>query len=714
MAVGCKMYELSSSLLGHSMDVKSVVAISDTQIASGSRDGTVRVWTRDTSDSRLWSGAILHSTERYVNAVCYEENEQLVFFGGQEAVIGAVSPLVLEVQDASYLLAGHSGNVCALEARDGQLVSSSWDQTARVWREGTEERALSGHNATVWHALALGCDRFLTASADKTIKLWDGARDLATYNVHTDVVRHLALAPDGHHFASCSNDGSVKVHTLDGKTVRTFDGHESFVYCVKYLPDGGLVSCGEDKTVRVWDMSGHVRQVIRLCATSLWSLDVLPNGDIVVGGSDGKILIFTVDPARVAPVEELEQLREAVASTAINAKVIDFDESKLSPYETIQAPGKSEGQVVVVKAPSGVIEAHQFSGGQWAKVGDVVGSSGSDLKTEFQGKMYDYVFDVDIQDGAPPLKLALNANDNPYDAADKFIAQNDLPVSYKNQVVEFILKNSQGLTLEQQGPSDRARQSASGPARRILPVTVYLSLDSFNPDALFKGITKLNTAENRFDDKDLAAIATALQDVPSNYELLFANANIIHSSWTTKIPAYDLMRLLVRYLPSADGISAFVDSGFDSKNPIITMLTIRLLTNAFANKDWGVNLMSSAPMYNSIFGLIDADHPTCPPKQQSSLAVAIATLIYNYSVLVVKENNHDILAIVAEVLNNKYGSSSFILRNEEAAYRLLVAYGNLSTVEGTFAQFAPSISWIRKLKSQYGHISKFQDILNDI
>ncbi|AGO11520.1 AaceriAER448Wp [[Ashbya] aceris (nom. inval.)] len=714
MAVGSKMYQLSSTLLGHQQDVRSVVAISDAQVASGSRDGTVRVWTRDISDPRLWSGAILHQTDKYVNAICYEENEQLVFFGGQEQVIGAVSPLVLEVQDASYLLAGHAGNVCALEAHKGQVVSSSWDETARVWREGTEEHTLSGHKATVWHAVALSDGRFLTASADKTIKLWDGVQELATYNVHTDAVRCLALAPDGQHFASCSNDGTVKVHTIEGKTVRTLEGHESFVYCVRYLPDGALVSCGEDKTVRVWDASGHTRQVIRLPATSIWSLDVLPDGDIVVGSSDGAIRIFTMDSTRTATSEELEKLREDVASTAINAKVMDFDESKLSPYETIQAPGKTEGQVVVVKAPSGVIEAHQYSAGQWAKVGDVVGSSGSDRKTEFQGKMYDYVFDVDIEDGAPPLKLALNANDNPYDVADKFIAQNDLPVSYKNQVVEFILKNSQGLTLEQQGPSNEGAQPTLGRARQILPVTVYLTLDNFNPDTLFKGITKLNTAENRFDDKDLAAIATALQDIPSNYELLYANANIIHSSWSSKVPAYDIMRLLVRYLPSADGISAFVDSGFDSKDPVISMLTIRLLSNAFANPDWGINLMSSAAMYNSIFELIDADYPSCPPKQQSAMAVAIATLIYNYSVLVVKENNHEVLAVVAEVLNNKYGSSPFILGNEEAAYRLLVAFGNLSTVERTLEQFAPSLSWLKNLKGQYAHLPKFQDILNDI
>lgn len=40
--------------------------------------------------------------------------------------------------------------------------------------------------------------------------------------------------------------------------------------------------------------------------------------------------------------------------------------------------------------------------------------------TQFHaGQQYDFVFDVDVADGVPPLKLPVNKGDNPYDAADK-------------------------------------------------------------------------------------------------------------------------------------------------------------------------------------------------------------------------------------------------------------------------------------------------------
>ena len=46
----------------------------------------------------------------------------------------------------------------------------------------------------------------------------------------------------------------------------------------------------------------------------------------------------------------------------------------------------------------------------WQKIGDVVDAVGSGRKQLYQGKEYDYVFDVDVQDGVPPLKLPFNAN----------------------------------------------------------------------------------------------------------------------------------------------------------------------------------------------------------------------------------------------------------------------------------------------------------------
>jgi phospholipase A-2-activating protein len=46
----------------------------------------------------------------------------------------------------------------------------------------------------------------------------------------------------------------------------------------------------------------------------------------------------------------------------------------------------------------------------WQKIGDVVDAVGSSRKQLYEGREYDYVFDVDIKDGVPPLKLPYSVN----------------------------------------------------------------------------------------------------------------------------------------------------------------------------------------------------------------------------------------------------------------------------------------------------------------
>ena len=46
----------------------------------------------------------------------------------------------------------------------------------------------------------------------------------------------------------------------------------------------------------------------------------------------------------------------------------------------------------------------------WQKIGDVVDAVGSGRKQLYEGREYDYVFDVDVQEGAPPLKLPYNVS----------------------------------------------------------------------------------------------------------------------------------------------------------------------------------------------------------------------------------------------------------------------------------------------------------------
>lgn len=712
-------YQLSATLKGHDQDVRDVVAVDDSKVASVSRDGTVRLWSKDDQ----WLGTVVYTGQGFLNSVCYDSEKELLLFGGKDTMINGVPLFATSGEDPLYTLIGHQGNVCSLSFQDGVVISGSWDKTAKVWKEGSLVYNLQAHNASVWDAkvVSFSENKFLTASADKTIKLWQNNKVVKTFSgIHNDVVRHLAVVDDGH-FISCSNDGLIKlVNMHTGDVLRTYEGHESFVYCIKLLPNGDIVSCGEDRTVRIWSKeNGSLKQVITLPAISIWSVDCMSNGDIIVGSSDNLVRIFSQEKSRWASEDEINELSTQVEKSTISSKTIEFDESKLSPYEILQSPGRKEGQIVVVKSPQGTIEAHQFSNSSWKKVGDVVGAgaTGNDKKIEFEGKTYDYVFDVDIEDGKPPLKLPINVSDNPYTAADDFLARYELPMSYRDQVVQFILKNTNGISLDQ--PNDNASSSAVSPSKtsvmKVLPVKQYLIMENYNPDTIFNGIVKINSNEKTFDDEILAQIGGALHDIDESWELLLSFANTIRSNWEIKTPAYDIVRLIVKKLPYSSDIKDYIEEGLGNKNITLTMLTVRILVNCFNNENWGVKLLESNQVYKSIFETIDTEFSQASAKQSQNLAIAVSTLIFNYSALVTKGNSDlELLPIVADAINTKYGPLEEYQKCEEAAYRLTVAYGNLATVEPTLRQFANSVTWLANIKRSYGNVPRFKDIFDDL
>ncbi|KAJ3542307.1 hypothetical protein NM688_g5983 [Phlebia brevispora] len=457
-------YKLSATLSAHTADVRAVVSPTDNLILSASRDTTAVTWTRPSAGSPFAQQAVLRPGSRYINAIAYvppsqDAPEGYVVTGGQDAIINIYS-LASVRDEPNFSLLGHTQNVCALDATPaGTIISGSWDQTARVWKNFELAWELTGHTQSVWTVLAVGTDTFLTGAADNTIKLWHQHKNVKNFTGHTQAVRGLALIPDIG-FASCSNDSEIRVWTFEGDVVYTLSGHTSFVYSLSVLPNGDIVSGGEDRTVRVW-RDGECAQVITHPAISVWSVSTMPNGDIVSGCSDGKVRIFSAVEDRWASVEELKAYDDLVAATALPVQQVgDVNKSDLPGLEALSQPGKKAGEVKMVRNGS-LVEAHQWDTTtlSWQKIGDVVDAVGSGRKQLYQGKEYDYVFDVDVEEGAPPLKLPYNVTDNPYSAAQRFLQNHELPLTYLDEVVKFIEKNTAGVNI------------SSGPTQYVDPFT---------------------------------------------------------------------------------------------------------------------------------------------------------------------------------------------------------------------------------------------------
>lgn len=730
-------FKLSATLRGHEDDVRSVAFPSPASIVSASRDSTVRLWKQESSTPPTYDSTILktHGKE-FVNSLAIVPPssafpEGLIVSGGKDQIIDVRQPGKSIEDNADALLIGHGNNVCALDvSQDGKyIVSGSWDMDARVWEVGKwgESTNLEGHEAAVWAVLAYDSTTVITGCADKNIRFFSPSGKQLHSIQAPEVVRALCRLPPNHpsgaQFASAGNDAIIRLWTLQGKQLAELHGHENFIYSLAVLPDGGLVSSGEDRTVRVWQNNECV-QTITHPAISVWTVAVCPdNGDIVSGASDKLVRVFTRDQARYAAATEIEQFNADVKGSSIPQQTVgNINKEQLpGPEFLTQRSGTKEGQVQMISEANGNISAYQWSAAanEWVNIGTVVDSAGSGgRKISHNGKEYDYVFDVDIEDGKPPLKLPYNVNQNHYEAARKFIEDNELPLTYLDQVANFIVQNTQGATLGQNsnaqgadpwGSESRYRpgdanevQSQPPPkpaAPKILPQKDYLPIASGNHDVIFKKLQEFNQALltdgqkgvslNPSDVEQLSTTVAALKKgVGKNVEL--AGLDLLLKAATQwpaekRLPALDLLRLSLTleepsaYLvsPEQNLVGSLVESGVFSaeSSPNNTMMAVRCVSNLLQTEKG--RLLASTEF--------DSIHPLVSPfvtTNNRNLIIALTTLYINYSVLLTSENNADralsLLDDLAKILNSATDS--------EAVYRALVATGTLLCLGPDFCE----------------------------
>jgi len=269
------------TLTGHKGAVNSVSYSSDGRLlASGSKDGSVRVW--DTRTGEEARSPLLSGTGSVVT-VDFAQNSRWVASGTESGVVCVWN--VTPGQTSHRRLNGHSHPVnCVKFSPDGsRLASASFDNTLSLWSLETGQKlaTLLGHTDRVMRvAFSPDGEILASGSQDNTIRLWHSNTGQAFRKLTTNAsAGRIDLSPDGKMIAATAKGGIVLLKYKTGDQIVLLKQNTT-IYCAQFSPDGRSLVATSYQTVRLWTLQPDLQN-------SSW---------VDLGGHGGNVYWATFSP----------------------------------------------------------------------------------------------------------------------------------------------------------------------------------------------------------------------------------------------------------------------------------------------------------------------------------------------------------------------------------------------------------------------------------
>jgi hypothetical protein len=241
-------------LKGHKRSVSSVVFSPDGKwLASGAEDNKVRVWNIETGDCQ----AALEGHAAPVTCVAFLPDGTRLVSAAHDQTI-RIWGFPSGRQERILISHRHIVKTVVPFASGGRLLAVGDDGSIKVWNTSTWEctRAIQTGEAES-AVLCADQKRVLVGDRRGQIALWDleAGERLVTPEEHSNIVRSVAITPDGRYGFSGSQDATIRVWNLESAAcMGTLEGHRGDVVSIALSPQGNWVaSASADTTIRLWD-----------------------------------------------------------------------------------------------------------------------------------------------------------------------------------------------------------------------------------------------------------------------------------------------------------------------------------------------------------------------------------------------------------------------------------------------------------------------------
>ncbi|MDJ1172061.1 hypothetical protein PMG71_21755 [Roseofilum sp. BLCC_M154] len=318
-------------LKGHTDQIIDLAANQDLEnplIASASRDKTVIIWNKDGSEvvSLPHNSSVLSvvfspdgqwvataSLERKIRFWRLDGTLVKTFMTEQEVYgmswsprgLLAVAGQVIEKQTGqrkgTVSFWTEEGLITEIEAHDDtvldvrfsadgeQFVTASKDKTIKIWSglDGSLQKTLIGHTHWVPKvAFSLDGSRMVSASLDKSAKVWRLNNALMEVWEGEGSLNGVSVSADGRKIATIGDNGRVTLWQPDGTVLKSWKGHQGQVWGVTFTPDSQeLITAGDDRQVKIWNLKGELLQTLEGHRDVVLSVRVSPDGKTIASGS---------------------------------------------------------------------------------------------------------------------------------------------------------------------------------------------------------------------------------------------------------------------------------------------------------------------------------------------------------------------------------------------------------------------------------------------